>query len=207
MIDWITLHWSQLFYASEWIVRLVMLVYVPQRRSPAAARSWLLLIFLLPLPGLFLYALFGRAFMPRRRMQLHSRVSLMLQSQPSPAWGPQPTELGCPPRFREAAALAERMGEFPLVDGNHLELLPDYDASIAEAQRLGGPEFRKVFDLAEEKAEVRNRFGDEFGQRCLLARRLVQSGVRCPGYLALAGSMNRRRWRPSLFRPYKEFPG
>jgi hypothetical protein len=54
----------------------------------------------------------------------------------------------------------------------------DYDASIAEAQRLGGPEFRKVFDLAEEKADVRNRFGDEFGQRCLLARRLVQSGVR-----------------------------
>jgi len=54
----------------------------------------------------------------------------------------------------------------------------DYDASITEAQRLGGPEFRKVFDLAEEKADVRNRFGDEFGQRCLLARRLVQSGVR-----------------------------
>lgn len=54
----------------------------------------------------------------------------------------------------------------------------DYDASITEAQRLGGPEFRKVFDLAQEPDAVRNRFGDEFGQRCLLARRLVQSGVR-----------------------------
>ncbi|MGC3966025.1 MAG: hypothetical protein QM775_01230 [Pirellulales bacterium] len=54
MLDWIRFHWSELFYASEWIVRLVMLVYVPQRRSPAAARSWLLLIFLLPLPGLAL---------------------------------------------------------------------------------------------------------------------------------------------------------
>ncbi|MBA4016550.1 MAG: cardiolipin synthase [Pirellula sp.] len=107
-----------------------MLVYVPQRRSPAAARSWLLLIFLLPLPGLLLYALFGRAFMPRHRLQLQSRVSRLLQAQPSPVWGTRPEMIDFPPRFREAASLAELMGEFPLVEGNQVELLPDYDASI-----------------------------------------------------------------------------
>jgi hypothetical protein len=54
----------------------------------------------------------------------------------------------------------------------------DYDATITEAQRLGGPDFLRVFDLKQEPDAVRNRFGDEFGQRCLLARRLVQAGVR-----------------------------
>ncbi|MEI9895968.1 MAG: DUF1501 domain-containing protein [Chthoniobacter sp.] len=36
----------------------------------------------------------------------------------------------------------------------------------------------KAFNLAEEPDSVRAAFGDEFGQRCLLARRLIQRGVR-----------------------------
>ena len=50
------LSWGTLYLASEWVIRLVMLFYVPQRRSPAAARGWLLLIFFLPWVGLVLYA-------------------------------------------------------------------------------------------------------------------------------------------------------
>lgn len=33
------LTWATLYYASEWVIRLAMLVYVPQRRTTAAARS------------------------------------------------------------------------------------------------------------------------------------------------------------------------
>jgi hypothetical protein len=47
-----------------------------------------------------------------------------------------------------------------------------------EALRLAGPGFMRHFKLAEEPAAVRRRYGGEFGQRCLLARRLVQGGVR-----------------------------
>src|SRR5690606_11419782 len=36
----------------------------------------------------------------------------------------------------------------------------------------------QVFDLNSESDSLRSTYGDEFGQRCLLARRLVQSGVR-----------------------------
>ena len=36
----------------------------------------------------------------------------------------------------------------------------------------------KAFDLSQENESLRNEYGGEFGQRCLLARRLVQSGVR-----------------------------
>ena len=40
--------WSALYLASEWLIRIVMLVWVPQKRSPEAARTWLLFIFVLP---------------------------------------------------------------------------------------------------------------------------------------------------------------
>jgi hypothetical protein len=56
--------------------------------------------------------------------------------------------------------------------------LGDYQDAQAEALRLAGPEFLRHFDLAKEPAKVRESYGGEFGQRCLLARRLVQAGVR-----------------------------
>ncbi len=54
----------------------------------------------------------------------------------------------------------------------------EYDAAIAAAQKLAGPEFMRLFDLDRESADLRNEFGGEFGQRCLLARRLIEGGVR-----------------------------
>ncbi len=47
-----------------------------------------------------------------------------------------------------------------------------------KAFRMAGPRFLNVFDLKREPATLREAYGGEFGQRCLLARRLVQSGVR-----------------------------
>jgi hypothetical protein len=44
--------------------------------------------------------------------------------------------------------------------------------------KLAGPRFLNVFDLKQEPATLRETYGGEFGQRCLLARRLVQAGVR-----------------------------
>jgi len=56
--------------------------------------------------------------------------------------------------------------------------LKDYDAAMAQSLKLSGPEFNRAFQLDEEPADLRTRYGGEFGQRCLLARRLVQRGVR-----------------------------
>ncbi len=57
-------------------------------------------------------------------------------------------------------------------------MLRDYEEAQREALRLAGPRFMRNFKLAEEPAALRARYGGEFGQRCLLARRLVQAGVR-----------------------------
>lgn len=56
--------------------------------------------------------------------------------------------------------------------------LLDYDAAIERSLKLSGPEFMRVFELDREPADLRNRYGGEFGQRCLLSRRLVERGVR-----------------------------
>lgn len=58
------------------------------------------------------------------------------------------------------------------------QFVKDYDDTLAEALRLSGPNFKKVFDLDAEPADLRNAYGGEFGQRCLLSRRLIESGVR-----------------------------
>ena len=56
--------------------------------------------------------------------------------------------------------------------------LLDYDAAIEQSLKLSGPDFMGVFDLDREPADLRNRYGGEFGQRCLLSRRLIERGVR-----------------------------
>jgi len=56
--------------------------------------------------------------------------------------------------------------------------LVDYDAAIQQSLKLSGPEFNRVFQLDREPADLRAAYGGEFGQRCLLSRRLVQRGVR-----------------------------
>jgi uncharacterized protein (DUF1501 family) len=51
-------------------------------------------------------------------------------------------------------------------------------ASIAHALSLMRPAAARVFDLASEPARVRDAYGrTQFGQACLLARRLVEAGV------------------------------
>ncbi len=54
----------------------------------------------------------------------------------------------------------------------------DYDDAIGEGFKLQRGDFMKAFDLKAEPGALRSDYGDEFGQRCLLARRLVQRGVR-----------------------------
>ncbi len=56
--------------------------------------------------------------------------------------------------------------------------LRDYDDVITQSLKLSGPQFTRSFKLDEEPADLRTRYGGEFGQRCLLARRLVERGVR-----------------------------
>jgi hypothetical protein len=54
----------------------------------------------------------------------------------------------------------------------------DYDAAVGEAFTLADGDFMNAFQLQAEPSALRESYGSEFGQRCLLARRLCQTGVR-----------------------------
>jgi cardiolipin synthase len=116
-----------LYVLSEWAIRFIMLVYVPQRRSPAAARTWLLLIFLLPWPGFLLYAVIGRIKFPAWRLARQRRVSELIREWQSTR--PLPAEPGGPDG--QVPALVHALGDFRALGGNAVELLADYDESIA----------------------------------------------------------------------------
>lgn len=58
------------------------------------------------------------------------------------------------------------------------ELIENYLAAMEQGFRLSGPEFMNVFQMDQEPAALREAYGDEFGQRCLLARRLIERGTR-----------------------------
>ena len=120
-----------LYYISEWVIRLVMLVYVPQRRTSAATRTWLLLIFLLPWPGLILYALFGRIRVPQLRRDKQTRASRVIH-QTEVRLLAKGSVLGTvPPAYESVSTLAYSTGDFEPFAGNCVELLDDYADSIA----------------------------------------------------------------------------
>lgn len=115
---------------TDWIIRLVMLVYVPQRRSAAATRTWLLFIFLLPVPGLVCYALFGRIHVPRFRIERQARASKRIQQVQQQMGRRFAAYPPLPPMLQPAAVLAQRLGDFEPMGGNSVELLADYAGSL-----------------------------------------------------------------------------
>ena len=69
-----------------------------------------------------------------------------------------------------------------------------YDDVIGQSQDLASGTFREAFELEGEPAELRESYGGEFGQRCLLARRLVQKGVRFVEVLHNLNFVNGTGW-------------
>lgn len=122
--------WAIAYLIFEWTMRLVMLVYVPQRRSPAAARTWLLLIFIQPVVGPILYFFFGRPQLPKRRMEMQAHVTQMLRSHGREALERYSSLPELPEQFVQVVTLAQNLGNFPIVRNNGVELLTDYEGSI-----------------------------------------------------------------------------
>lgn len=96
----------------------------------------------------------------------------LVDTQTGPAGFTRPADID---GEREAARrnLLAATGE--ATDGSPLA---EYAQAQREAFRLAGPGFLRHFDLTQEPADLRASYGGEFGQRCLLARRLVEGGVR-----------------------------
>ena len=98
----------------------------------------------------------------------------------------RPSDIAADRQSRREALLAKTRDEFRRRSDGNL-LVENYDRAIAEAAKLAGPQFMNLFQLDQEPADLRNRYGGEFGQRCLLTRRLLQGGVR---FVEVAHNLN-----------------
>jgi len=90
-----------------------------------------------------------------------------------------------PPAYLTAESFEKRVDLIQQFDKNFRRKfksrdLQSYTDFYAEATSLLSSGELKAFDLNQEKKEDRDRYGrDAFGQGCLLARRLIESNVRC----------------------------
>lgn len=124
------MHWSLVYLISEWLIRLVMLVYVPQKRTAAASRTWLLFIFLLPWPGLLVYAVFGRIYLPKRRLDQQVRASRQIRAVQTQMGARAFACPALPPHLSPIVTLASHLGDFQPFAGNRVELLTDYQGAL-----------------------------------------------------------------------------
>jgi cardiolipin synthase len=122
----VTLAW--LLPVVNWSIRLWAIWAVPRRRSPNAARAWLLLILVQPVVGLALYSVFGRAYLPARRKERQRLANAFIQEARETAGSPSVVEVE---GDRAATAvLASKLGAFPVLGGNRAEIIDDYPVAI-----------------------------------------------------------------------------
>ncbi|HLZ77976.1 MAG TPA: cardiolipin synthase [Sphingomonas sp.] len=168
------------YYAIEWIIRLGALVVVPLRRTPAASRGWLLLIFFLPVPGLLLFLAIGRPRFPAWRVARFRTLRPFFDATTTRLQATAPSR----PHDAEAiTALARGLGRLPAVTGNRIELIDDYDAVID----------RLVADIDAARHHVRLLVyifaNDATGAKVIAAlRRAVARGVICQVMIDPVGS-------------------
>jgi cardiolipin synthase len=171
---------GEAYYLSEWLIRLAMLAIVPFRRNPAATRSWLLLIFFLPVPGLLLFLAIGTPKFPKWRATRFAALAPFFSdlAERLVLTAPDPSRAG-----GDAAALAGRLGRLPAIGGNAVAFLDDYDATID----------RLVADIDAARLHVRLLvyiFADDAtGQKVIAALgRAVSRGIPCHALIDPVGS-------------------
>ena len=177
-----SLSWEMLYEIAEWTIRLGAVVVVQFRRKFTAA-AWLLLIFFLPIPGLLLFLMIGRAAVPERSDRTLRAVAARLQPHRHIASQAQARASFAGFRICREARLLPRDG------GQPGDLLGDYDATRcdrlvadieAAEERVFSP---AVYIFADD--EVGCRVIDALGRAIDAGSTAVSCSirsVRCTGY-------------------------
>ncbi|MBI3408281.1 MAG: cardiolipin synthase [Planctomycetes bacterium] len=150
----------------------------------------MLLIFVLPWPGLVLYGLFGRAYLPKKRIQMQERVSHLIKTTGKQFLEAHSVHPQLPSESLSAVTLAENLGDFPILGGNQVELITDYRGAID----------RLVADIDAARSHVHLLYyifaDDDVGRNVFDAlTRAVHRGVHCR---VMIDSLGSKAWRRTL---------
>lgn len=170
-----------------WGIRLAALIIVPFRRSPSAAKAWLMLIFFQPIVGLVLYLIFGRAIQPRWLQQRRKRWEQMFKTiitKINTISDKRGYTLKHTPPLH--ATYIQKQFPLPPASGNHAEWIDDYE----------GFNEQLIADIASAKHHVHLLFyiyrNDVIGRR--VANALADAsarGVTCRVLIDAIGSWPR----------------
>lgn len=113
------------YTALEWIIRIVMLIVVPQRRRPTSALAWLMVIFLHPIIGFIIFLLFGAQKVNReRRAKFGELLSVLENGRDAIDARKDIIEPQFSTKAREVAEFVRTLGAMPPLTGNTTKLLP-----------------------------------------------------------------------------------
>ena len=112
------------------IIRVLAVIAVPRNRRPTSAMAWLLAIFIAPIPGSILFGILGSFKLPKDRRDKQREINgfILDATKGIDTTAENKTE---PPWFGTVVHLNRTLGAMPLIEGNRVELYPDYAASIA----------------------------------------------------------------------------
>lgn len=177
--DWMQGTW---LLGIDWLIRLAALFWIPSRTTPAAARSWLLLVGFVPLLGLPMYLLFGHPWLSRERVRRQANASEVIRAEQATMtalrWVPPDGTAAA-----EVAPLVERLGDFMPTHGNSVQLLDDYDDSLRA--------LIADIDAARERVHLLYylMFDDAVGDAVVAAlKRAAARGVQCRVLLDAVGA-------------------
>jgi len=180
--------WTEILIASRWLICIVMVpTIVLRKREPAPCLAWVAIVFLEPWVGLVAYLLVGENRLGRRRVMERRRSRDTFEEsgrpplEPSHQIDPYLSEEG-----QIVIHMAERIGGRPVVLGNHVHFLADWDVTIDWLVR----------DIDEARDHVHLLFyiyaDDEVGRR--VAEALVRARRRGVACRLLADAVGSRRF-------------
>ncbi|WP_298584829.1 cardiolipin synthase [uncultured Kocuria sp.] len=198
-------------FAVDLLIRLVALGTIPHNRRPSAAWGWLLVIFFFPILGGLVFLLLGRADLPEGR-KAKQREAAALVDVHGPGTGAQEVQ-AMPDWLAETVRLNQHNGAFPVAGGHRIEVLDDYDISLAAmAEAIRSAEHYVHFEfyiaVADDTTEPVVAALEEAHARGVTVRVLIDhlGSAGYPGYKDLvrrleAAGMDWRRMLP--VRPWR----
>ena len=204
---------ASVLVAVDYAIRIIALGVVPGNRRPTTAMAWLLGIFFLPIPGIILFSLFGNHRLSDRRVRRQAEINQAVREN-TKELETEGSNYDGPEWVLNAAELNRRLGSFPTLDGNKVDLQRDYHESIEQMTRAVEKAARYVhveFYIMGYDADTRGFFNalKEAAARGVTVRLLFDhiGTLRIKGYRKMLRELRESeiQWRRML--PVEPFRG
>lgn len=127
-IRWYGTTWAFISMVATLAISVAAIGIIPGNRKPSTGVAWLLLVLLAPWFGLFFFWTFGNSRLGKvraeRQRQAHTKIKEAFQDVDASE------DVEMSPHMATITTLAHELGAMPIKQGNSVELLPEYEATI-----------------------------------------------------------------------------